>query len=77
MVAQGRAPAAHKGMILAAKAMAELAASLFSDPDTLEAARREHANFRARNPFQNPIGDAIELKLPTSPARLHAIQQAG
>jgi aminobenzoyl-glutamate utilization protein B len=77
MVAQGRTPAAHKGMILAAKAMAEVAASLFSDAGTLEAARQEHASFRARNPFQNPIGDAIELKLPTSPALLHAIKQAG
>jgi aminobenzoyl-glutamate utilization protein B len=68
MVAQGCSPAAHKGLILAAKAMAEVAAALFTDPSKLEAARQEHANFRAATPFRNPVDDA-ELALPTEPAR--------
>jgi aminobenzoyl-glutamate utilization protein B len=67
MVAQGQAPAAHKGMILAAKAMAEVAASLLTDPEKMENARDEHARFRARNEFKNPIGDDVELTLPIAP----------
>jgi aminobenzoyl-glutamate utilization protein B len=69
MVAQGQAPAAHKGMILAAKAMAEVAASLLTDPQKMENARDEHARFRARNQFRNPIGDDFQLTLPPAPQR--------
>ncbi|NNC01046.1 hypothetical protein HI113_45125 [Corallococcus exiguus] len=67
MVAQGRSPAAHKGMILAAKAMAGVAAALFADPRKLDAARQEHNDFRASNPFKNPIGDEIQLDLTEAP----------
>ena len=68
MVAQGRSPMAHKGMIVAAKAMAEVATALFADPRQIEAARDEHATFRANNAFRNPIGDDVELKLSPRPA---------
>lgn len=64
MVAQGRTAAAHKGMILAAKAMAEVAATLFAEPGQLEAAQAEHAAFRAENPFRNPVGPDVALTLP-------------
>jgi aminobenzoyl-glutamate utilization protein B len=67
MVAQGCAPAAHKGMIFAAKAMSEVAASLYSDPILLRAARQEHAEFRAGHPFRNPIEGAAQLTLPVAP----------
>lgn len=68
MVAQGCAPAAHKGMIFAAKAMSEVAAALYSDPILLQAVIREHAEFRAGHPFRNPIENAAPLSLPAAPA---------
>ncbi|MDT8857830.1 amidohydrolase [Paracoccaceae bacterium Fryx2] len=67
MVAQGRTAAAHKGMILAAKAMAEVAATLFAYPARLAAAQAEHAAFRAENPFRNPVGPDVALNLPAGP----------
>jgi aminobenzoyl-glutamate utilization protein B len=65
MVAQGCAPAAHKGMVFAAKAMAEVAAALYADPGLLRAACQEHAECRANHPFKNPIENAAQLDLPT------------
>ncbi|MGX9120671.1 M20 family metallopeptidase [Mesorhizobium sp. BHbsci] len=56
LVAQGKAPAAHKGIALAAKAMAGVARDLFTDKALLSAARTEFQNFRAANEFRNPIG---------------------
>jgi len=41
MVAQGKAPAAHKGMMLAAKVMAGAAFDLFLDPEALKQASEE------------------------------------
>jgi aminobenzoyl-glutamate utilization protein B len=41
--AQGKTPAAHKGMVHAAKAMADVAAAAIADPALREAARAEHA----------------------------------
>ena len=63
LVAQGRAPAAHKGLALAAKAMAGVACDALADAALLAAAKDTHAAFRAKNPFQNPIGDEIEPPL--------------
>ena len=63
LVAQGRMPAAHKGLALAAKAMAGVAADVFSDPALLRAAKAAFQAFRAGNPFQNPITDDVEPPL--------------
>jgi aminobenzoyl-glutamate utilization protein B len=63
LVAQGRAPAAHKGLALAAKAMAGVAADVIENPALLAAARAEFEAFRAKNPFVNPITDDIEPPL--------------
>jgi aminobenzoyl-glutamate utilization protein B len=60
LVAQGKAPAAHKGMEHAAKVMAGTAIDLFRDPALIEEAK---ANFRERlagTPFVNPIPDDVE-----------------
>jgi aminobenzoyl-glutamate utilization protein B len=59
LVAQGRAPAAHKGLVLAAKAMAGVAIDVFTDPALLAAAEADFAAFRAENPFVNPITDDV------------------
>lgn len=61
LVAQGKLPAAHKGMVHAAKAMGTLAADLLSKPDLLARARAAHLEFRADHPFKNPISDDMEL----------------
>ncbi|MHC1948359.1 amidohydrolase [Bradyrhizobium sp. UFLA06-06] len=59
LVAQGKMPAAHKGLTHAAKAMAGVAVDIFSDIGLLTAARKEFKAFRAKNPFKNPITDEI------------------
>ncbi|MBP0980934.1 MAG: hypothetical protein J5968_01905 [Oscillospiraceae bacterium] len=41
--AQGKSPIAHKGMIYAAKAMADTAIKLFEKPEFIERAKKEHA----------------------------------
>jgi len=61
LVAQGKLPAAHKGMVHAAKAMGTLAARLIAEPDLLARAKAAHAAFRAEHPFQNPITAEVEL----------------
>jgi aminobenzoyl-glutamate utilization protein B len=64
LVAQGKLPAAHKGMVHAAKAMATLSARLITDGDLLARAKAAHAEFRADHPFRNPITDEVELPDP-------------
>ncbi|MCP3441147.1 M20 family metallopeptidase [Bradyrhizobium sp. CCGUVB14] len=56
LVAQGKAPAAHKGIAVAAKAMAGLAKDLFTENGLLSAAKEEFRTFRDANEFRNPIG---------------------
>lgn len=59
LVAQGKAPAAHKGIAVAAKAMAGVAKDLFADKTLLSAAKAEFQKFRSANEFRNPIGPDI------------------
>ena len=66
LVAQGRAPAAHKGMVHAAKAMAATACDVLTDAGLLARARSEHAAFRAEQAFTNPIPDDVEPPLDMS-----------
>ena len=54
-VAQGKAPAAHKGMVHAAKVMAATASALIQSPETLKAARMVHDERQAKTPYQCPI----------------------
>ena len=68
LVAQGRAPAAHKGMVHAAKAMAATACDVLTDAGLLARARSEHAAFRAEQAFTNPIPDDVEPPLDMSRA---------
>ena len=63
LVAQGRSPAAHKGLAHAAKAMAGVAADVLANPVLLRAAIDQHREFRAINEFVNPIGVDIEPPL--------------
>lgn len=63
LVAQGKSPAAHKGITLAAKAMAGVAADVLSDPVLLSAAKETLKQFRDINDFRNPIGPDAEPPL--------------
>jgi len=63
LVAQGKTPAAHKGIAFAAKAMAGVATDLFTDEALLSAAKTEFQSFRAFNEFRNPIGPEMTPSL--------------
>lgn len=54
-VAQGKVPAAHKGMIHAAKVMAATAVSLISKPEVLGQAMAEHKAKLEKTPYVCPI----------------------
>lgn len=59
VVAQGKLPAAHKGMIYAAKAMAGTAVSLFTNPALIAQAQSEFRAVTAETPYICPIPDAV------------------
>ncbi|MFK7891201.1 MAG: amidohydrolase [Granulosicoccus sp.] len=54
-VAQGKAPAAHKGMIYAAKAMAATAKRAIEDKALREAAQAEHQARLRKTPYVSPL----------------------
>ncbi|MFJ6324783.1 MULTISPECIES: M20 family metallopeptidase [unclassified Rhizobium] len=64
LVAQGKLPAAHKGMAHAAKAMASLAVDLLCDPDLVAAAKQELRERLDSTPFVNPIPNDVDPPLP-------------
>ena len=55
ITAQGKSPAAHKGMTHAAKAMARLAGRLIAEPSLLAEARAEHEARLAAEPYVCPM----------------------
>jgi aminobenzoyl-glutamate utilization protein B len=59
-VAQGKAPAAHKGMIYAAKVMAATAKSAIENPALVEAAKAEHATHLAKTPYICPLPEDVD-----------------
>lgn len=58
-VAQGKAPAAHKGMIYAAKAMAATACRLIEDQLLVDTARETHKDHLEETPYTCPIPDDV------------------
>lgn len=64
LTAQGKAPAAHKGMEHAAKVMASTAAELLRDPALVEKAKADFRHRLADTPFENPIPDDVDPPLP-------------
>jgi aminobenzoyl-glutamate utilization protein B len=64
LVAQGKLPAAHKGMTHAAKIMASTAVDLFADPALIAQAKADHASRLDGTPFVNPIPDDVMPPLP-------------
>ncbi len=64
LTAQGKSPAAHKGMVHAAKIMAATARDLFERPEVLAAARAEHAATLARDPYVCPMPPEVLPPVP-------------
>jgi aminobenzoyl-glutamate utilization protein B len=59
LVAQGRSPAAHRGMIRVAEAMAGLGVRLFRDPALVAAAKADLAARTGATPYVCPIPDGV------------------
>ena len=59
-VAQGKAPAAHKGMIYAAKVMAATAKRAIEDPALIAAAQAAHKATLAKTPYLCPLPEDVE-----------------
>jgi aminobenzoyl-glutamate utilization protein B len=66
VVAQGKTPAAHKGMVQVAKAMAALGARAFTDPAFIAAAKADHAKRTAKHPYVCPIPEGVQPPLTMS-----------
>ncbi|QYK40570.1 MAG: amidohydrolase [Paracoccaceae bacterium] len=64
LTAQGKTPAAKKGMVQAARIMAATARSLFERPALLAAARADHAARLARQPYLCPMPDEVTPPIP-------------
>jgi len=69
ITAQGKSPAAHKGMAHAARAMAGLAERLIEDADLLARAKAEHAQRLAATPYRCPLPADLRPPLQPRPAR--------
>ena len=67
VTAQGKAPAAHKGMTHAARAMAICAQHLFTDAVLLNAAKAEHAARLLAEPYRCPIPPDVQPPLVPRP----------
>jgi aminobenzoyl-glutamate utilization protein B len=68
ITAQGVVPAAHKGMVHAAKVMAGTAMEALRNPDLIAAAKADHAKRTGGKPYQCPIPDDVQPLIPTQPA---------
>ena len=64
LTAQGKSPAAHKGMVQAAKIMAATGRDLFEDPALLAAARAEHRAALDAEPYVCPMPGEVTPPIP-------------
>jgi aminobenzoyl-glutamate utilization protein B len=67
ITAQGKSPAAHKGMVHAAKVMARTVERLLAEPAILAEARAEHAARLAAEPYVCPMPDDVTPPLVPRP----------
>ena len=63
LTAQGKTPAAHKGMLHVAKVMAGTAADVLSDAALLAEAKAEHARRLRATPYVSPLPEGLEPTL--------------
>ena len=59
LTAQGKTPAAHKGMVHVAKAIAGTAIEVLGDKDLLQRAKTDHQARLAQTPYVSPLPDGI------------------
>jgi aminobenzoyl-glutamate utilization protein B len=59
LVAQGKMPAAHKGMVHVAKVMAATACKVLTDEALLSAAKADHGARTSRHPYRCPIPEGV------------------
>jgi aminobenzoyl-glutamate utilization protein B len=64
LTAQGKSPAAHKGMVHAAKVMAATGRRLFEDAGLLARAKAEHARALAAEPYVCPLPPEVAPPIP-------------
>lgn len=55
LTAQGKLPAAHKGLVHVAKVMAGTAVAALKDPDLIARAKADHARRTGGRPYQSPL----------------------
>ena len=67
ITAQGKMPAAHKGMVYAAKVMAGTAIDVLSDQTLLAEAKRDHSERTSRTPYVCPIPPEVNPPLQARP----------
>ncbi len=63
LTAQGKTPAAHKGMVHVAKVMAGTAADILRDPALLAQAKSDHQARLAKTPYVCPLPEGLEASL--------------
>ena len=68
ITAQGKSPAAHKGMVHAAKVMGAVGRMLLTDELLLARAKKDHAERLEREPYVCPIPDDVRPPLQPRPA---------
>ena len=67
VVAHGKTPIAHKGLIHAAKVMAATGRALIENPDALAAAKAAHQAHLAKTPYECPIPDETKPPIKSAP----------
>jgi aminobenzoyl-glutamate utilization protein B len=67
VVAHGKTPLAHKGLIHAAKVIAATARALIQNPDALRAAKFAHQAQLIKTPYEGPIPNDIKPPIKTAP----------
>ena len=70
ITAQGKAGAAHKGLLWAAKTMAGTAVDLLNHPALLEEAKADHRARLAKRPYECPIPPEVDPPIQPRPADL-------
>ncbi|KIZ34842.1 amidohydrolase, partial [Rhodopseudomonas palustris] len=70
ITAQGKSPAAKKGLVYAAKAMAGTAVDLLKDPALLARAKADHQARLAKRPYASPIPAEVNAPIQPRPPAL-------
>jgi len=70
ITAQGKQPAAHKGMLYAAKVMAATGLDCLRNPQLMEKAKQDHQKRLAATPYICPIPDDVKPPIQPKPADL-------